>query len=146
MFPLITQPVTHLVSCDQPKEAVLFTIDDCFFLGKDGLSLLRAALITSDIIPIGMDESTTRDEEEGVEEKEEMKQQNGSSDKVSSPSLSSSSSSSFSSSISFLLSSSVEFQSGAFQLPFGSAATHSQNAALICQALALLYSSMLPIQ
>ncbi|KAH7820093.1 uncharacterized protein MONOS_6079 [Monocercomonoides exilis] len=80
MFPLIPQPVIHLVSCYQLKEDVLFTIDDCFSLGKDNLSLLRAALITPDIIPIGMDESTTSDEEEGVEEKEEMKQQNDSSD------------------------------------------------------------------
>ncbi|KAH7828308.1 uncharacterized protein MONOS_12693 [Monocercomonoides exilis] len=80
MFPLIPQPVIHLVSCDQLRDSVLFTIDDCFSLSKDDLSLLRAALITSDIIPIGMNESTTTDEEEDIEEKEEMKQQNDSSE------------------------------------------------------------------
>ncbi|KAH7822522.1 uncharacterized protein MONOS_13894 [Monocercomonoides exilis] len=87
MFPLIPHPVIHLVSCDQLKEAVLLTIYDCFSLGKDDLSLLRAALITSDIIPIGTDESTTTDEEGSVGKNEGMKQQNDSSDKSSSPSL-----------------------------------------------------------
>ncbi|KAH7818995.1 uncharacterized protein MONOS_8094 [Monocercomonoides exilis] len=74
-----------------------------------------------------MDDSTTSDEEGSVDEKEEMKQQNDSSDKSSSPSLSYPSSSfSFSS---FLLNSSVEFQGGAFQLPFVSTPLHSPNAA-----------------
>ncbi|KAH7819868.1 uncharacterized protein MONOS_1827 [Monocercomonoides exilis] len=88
MFSLIPQPVIHLVSDNQLKDAMLFAIDDCFYLGRDDLPLLRAALITSDIIPIGTDESTTTDEEGSDGEKEGMKQHNDSSDKSSSPSLS----------------------------------------------------------
>ena len=62
-FRVIDSPTIHLVSIDQMKEATLYSLEDCFDLCSDDLSLLRAAIIASGIVPIGLESSLSHTED-----------------------------------------------------------------------------------
>ncbi|KAK2962578.1 putative UTP--glucose-1-phosphate uridylyltransferase [Blattamonas nauphoetae] len=64
---VIDKPIINLVSVDQNKHAVLETIDDCFYLDNDDLTLLRASLIASGIVPYSLHKSSeTSSSDEGT--------------------------------------------------------------------------------
>ncbi len=57
IFRIIDEPVVRLASVDLKTSADITELDDVFNFGKDYLGLLKAALIASGIVPIGMEGS-----------------------------------------------------------------------------------------